>query len=167
MFKFFSLVSSLILLYFSSMLPDNSSPSLHPTHIATVLAINQIEADGFKLCGHSGHCQTKVFPSSTQFHLVEDRTGTLPGLWVCSDCNDNYLSKVETQFVSRKYFMSHAFYKCNQDFIGNNHFKEADGIFPSISKEASSSTNCQQIHHDVSAAQHRGTLYKHLSQNYS
>src|ERR1700678_1642832 len=147
------------------MLPHNSSPSLCPTHIATVLTTNQIEADGFKLCGRSGRCQTKVFPSSTQFHLVEDRTGTRLGLWVCSDCNNHYLSKVETQFVSRKYFMSHAFCQCNRDFIGDNRFKQADGIFPSISKEASSFTKRQQRRHDVSAAQRRGTLYKHLSQN--
>jgi hypothetical protein len=100
-FKFFSLVLSLKFscFKFSSMLPDNSSHSLRPTHIKTVLTTNQIEADGF--------------PSSTVFHLVEDRTGTRPGLWVCSDCNNYYLSKAETQFVSRKHFMSHAFYKCN------------------------------------------------------
>ena len=98
------------------MLPDNSSHSLRPTRIATLLTTNQIEADGFKLCGRSGRCQTKVYPSSTVFHLVEDKTGTRPGLWVCSDCNDYYLSKAETQIVSRKLFMSHACYKSNQGY---------------------------------------------------
>jgi hypothetical protein len=95
------------------MLPDNSSHSLRPTHIASVLTTNQIEADGFKLCGRSSRCQTKVFPSSTVFHLVEDRTGTRPGLWVCSDCNNYYLSKAETKFVSRKHFMSMLFINLN------------------------------------------------------
>ena len=98
------------------MLPDNSSHSLRPTRIATLLTTNQIEADGFKLCGRSGRCQTKVYPSSTVFHLVEDKTGTRPGLWVCLDCNDYYLSKAETQIVSRKLFMSHACYKSNQGY---------------------------------------------------
>ena len=86
------------------MSPNNSSHSLRSNHIATLLTTNQIEADGFKLCGRSGRCRTKVFPSSTVFHLVEDKTGTRPGLWVCSDCNDHYLSKAETQIVSRKHF---------------------------------------------------------------
>ena len=92
------------------MLPRNPSQSLHPTHIATLLTTNQIQADGFKLCGHSGRCRTKVFPSTTAFHLVEDKTGTRPGLWVCSDCHDYYLSKAETQIVSRMHFTSHPYY---------------------------------------------------------
>ena len=96
------------------MLPNNSSHSLHPTHIETLITTNQIEADGFKLCGHSGHCKTKVFPSSTVFHLVEDKTGAKLGRWVCSDCNDYYLSKAETQIVAGKHFMSHAYYKHNR-----------------------------------------------------
>ena len=92
------------------MLPDsdNSSHSLHPTHLKTVLTTNQAEADGYKLCGCASHCPTKLFPSTTPFHLVEDKTGVRPGLWVCSDCKDYYLSKAETQIVSRKHFMSNA-----------------------------------------------------------
>lgn len=83
------------------MLP---SQSLRPTRIATLITTNQTEVDGFKLCGRSGRCQTKVFPSTTKFHLVEDKTGTQPGLWVCSGCHDYYLSKSETQIVSRMHF---------------------------------------------------------------
>ena len=46
--------------------------------------------------------------------------------------------------------------KVTKVIIGDTHFKEADSIFPSVSKEASSA-NRQKIHHDVSAAQCRGT----------
>ena len=45
--------------------------------------------------------------------------------------------------------------------IGDNRFKEADNIFPSVSKfeeGSSQATNRQQIHQDVSAAQRRGTV---------
>ena len=89
------------------MLPNSSS---RPTHISTVITTNQIEADGFKLCGRSGRCQTKIFPLSTPFHLVEDKTGTRPGIWVCSACNDYYLTKADTQIVSRKHLRD--LYRC-------------------------------------------------------
>ena len=143
------------------MLPENQSHSLFPPHIATLFTTNQLEAGGFRICGCGDHCRTKLFPTTAEFHFVEDKTGLHPGQWVCVDCHKYYLSKAETVICHMFSFLIYNLHTIDFAIVGDDRFKEADSMFPPPSSIDITSVDHQQIHQGISAAQCWGTYLFH------